>query len=85
MWVPHVFGHDAITCAALIGSATERIELGTAVVPTYPRHPTAMAQQAITAGAVRRLVLSYRSGLICQSGSLTRAPYSSAEMDRLAY
>jgi F420-dependent oxidoreductase-like protein len=54
MWVPHVFGHDAITCAALIGSATERIELGTAVVPTYPRHPTAMAQQAITAGAACR-------------------------------
>ncbi len=51
MWIPHVFEHDAITCAALVGAATERIEIGTAVVPTYPRHPTAMAQQAITAGA----------------------------------
>ena len=54
MWIPHVFGHDAISCAALVGSATERIELGTAVVPTYPRHPTALAQQALTAGAASR-------------------------------
>jgi len=51
MWIPHVFGHDAITMAALVGAATERIELGTAVVPTYPRHPTAIAQQAVTAAA----------------------------------
>ncbi len=51
MWIPHVFGHDAIGCATLAGSATERIELGTAVVPSYPRHPTAIAQQALTAGA----------------------------------
>ena len=54
MWIPHVFGHDAIGCATLIGSATERIELGTAIVPTYPRHPTAMAQQAVTAGALEK-------------------------------
>ena len=51
MWIPHVFGHDAITLAALIGRETSRIELGTAVVPTYPRHPTAIAQQALSAGA----------------------------------
>merc|ERR1711969_96750 len=51
MWIPHVFEHDAVTCAALVGAATERIEIGTAVVPTYPRHPTALAQQALTAGA----------------------------------
>ncbi|MGH7859220.1 MAG: TIGR03564 family F420-dependent LLM class oxidoreductase, partial [Candidatus Binatia bacterium] len=32
------------------GSArsTSRIEVGTAVVPTYPRHPVVMAQQALT-------------------------------------
>ena len=33
---------------------TERIEIGTAVVPTYPRHPTALAQQALTAGVACR-------------------------------
>jgi alkanesulfonate monooxygenase SsuD/methylene tetrahydromethanopterin reductase-like flavin-dependent oxidoreductase (luciferase family) len=32
-------------------NATTRLELGTAVVPTYPRHPFAMAQQALTAQA----------------------------------
>ncbi|MAZ60076.1 MAG: LLM class F420-dependent oxidoreductase [Chloroflexi bacterium] len=49
-WVPHLSnrGFDALTVISLIGLQTESIELGTAVVPTYPRHPTAMAQQAMT-------------------------------------
>ena len=51
LWVPHVFGFDAVTTCALLGRETRRIELGTAVVPTQPRHPTALAQQALTAGA----------------------------------
>jgi len=50
LWVPHVFGLDAVTACAVVGRATSRIELGTAVVPTYPRHPAALAQQALTAG-----------------------------------
>jgi F420-dependent oxidoreductase-like protein len=50
LWLAHVFGLDAITALALVGRETRRIELGTAVVPTYPRHPAAMAQQALTAG-----------------------------------
>ncbi len=54
IWIPNVFGLDAITASAAIGRETERIELGTAVVPTYPRHPTALAQQALTAGAACR-------------------------------
>ena len=54
LWLPQVFGLDAITASAVIGRETERIELGTAVVPTYPRHPTALAQQALTAGAACR-------------------------------
>lgn len=51
MWIPHVFAHDAIGIATLLGRETERIELGTAVVPTQPRHPAALAQQALTASA----------------------------------
>jgi len=51
VWVPHVFGFDAVTVAALLGRETKRIEVGTAVVPTYPRHPSALAQQALTASA----------------------------------
>ena len=50
-WIPNIFGYDAITLLALAGQVTERIELGTFVVPTYPRHPTALAQQALTAAA----------------------------------
>jgi 5,10-methylenetetrahydromethanopterin reductase len=50
-WLPNVFGLDAITTLAIAGRETQRIELATAVVPTYPRHPIAMAQQALTAGA----------------------------------
>ncbi len=51
VWMPNVFGFDAVTAAALAGRETERIEIGTAVVPTQPRHPTALAQQALTASS----------------------------------
>jgi F420-dependent oxidoreductase-like protein len=50
-WTAQVAGVDALTLLALCGSATETIEMGTAVVPTYPRHPMALAQQAITTQA----------------------------------
>jgi 5,10-methylenetetrahydromethanopterin reductase len=50
-WMANIFAYDAITAQALIGRVTRRIELGTAVVPTYPRHPMAMAQEALTANA----------------------------------
>jgi F420-dependent oxidoreductase-like protein len=50
LWVPQVFGLDAVATCALLGRETQRIELGTAVVPTQPRHPMALAQQALTAG-----------------------------------
>ena len=46
-WLSHVFGADALTLVALAGQRTERIEIGTAVVPTFPRHPAALAQQAL--------------------------------------
>lgn len=50
-WLANIFGTDAIMGAAFCAHATTRLELGTAVVPTYPRHPHAMAQQALTAQA----------------------------------
>ena len=58
-WLAQIFGIDAIMAAAILGLETTRIELGTAVVPTYPRHPNALAQQAATANALAggRLVL----------------------------
>ncbi|MBI2766698.1 MAG: TIGR03564 family F420-dependent LLM class oxidoreductase [Chloroflexi bacterium] len=51
VWIPNIFSYDAITLLALAGNVTSTIELGTFVVPTYPRHPAALAQQALTAAA----------------------------------
>lgn len=51
LWMANVFSMDAITALAVVGRETRRIELGTAVVPSYPRHPTAIASQAVTAAA----------------------------------
>ena len=48
VWLANVFSLDALTVLALAGERTSKIELGTAVVPTYPRHPHALAQQAAT-------------------------------------
>ncbi len=48
-WIPQVPGYlDAMTAIALLGRVTDRIEIGTAVVPIQTRHPVAMAQQALT-------------------------------------
>ncbi|MBL7500639.1 TIGR03564 family F420-dependent LLM class oxidoreductase [Frankia sp. CNm7] len=43
---------DALTVAALSARAVPGIELGTAIVQTYPRHPIALAGQALTVQAV---------------------------------
>lgn len=52
MWLAQAFGFDAMTAVAVVGREVPGIELGTAVVPTYPRHPIVMAQQALTAQAI---------------------------------
>lgn len=48
LWLPNIFGMDGVGACAIAGWETRRIELGTAVTPTYPRHPAALAQQALT-------------------------------------
>ena len=62
-WLPNIFSFDAITALTVIGRETERIGLGTAVTPTYPRHPTAIAQQAMTAAAATDNRLTLGIGL----------------------
>lgn len=47
-WMSNIFGLDALTALAVAGSRVPDIELGTAVVPSYPRHPGTLAQQART-------------------------------------
>lgn len=51
VWLANIFSFDAISTLAIIGREVPRIGLGTAVTPTYPRHPTAIAQQALTTAA----------------------------------
>src|SRR5687767_13646139 len=43
---------DSLTVFAAALARTQRIRLGTSIVPTYPRHPLALAQQAATVSAL---------------------------------
>ena len=58
-WIANIFGFDALTVAALAAGVTRTLELATAVVPTFSRHPFYMAQQALStqAAAGGRFVL----------------------------
>ena len=46
-----IMGIDALTAIAVAGRVVPQIEFLTAVIPVYPRHPIALAQQALTAQA----------------------------------
>ena len=50
-WLAQTGLVDAMTALAVAGSQTSEIELGTAVVPTWTRHPETMAAGALTAQA----------------------------------
>jgi F420-dependent oxidoreductase-like protein len=53
LWVPQIPGDfDAFTMITLLGRATRRVELGTAVLPIQTRHPIAMAQEVLSNQAV---------------------------------
>jgi F420-dependent oxidoreductase-like protein len=58
-WLSQIFGFDALTALAVIGREVPEIHLGTGVVPTFPRHPMMLAQQALTVQAATddRLIL----------------------------
>ena len=51
LWMANVRAFDALMTLTFIARATTRIRVGTAVTPTPPRHPSALAQQALTAAA----------------------------------
>lgn len=50
-WSPQIFSWDALTVFAVLGREVPGIELGTGVVPVYPRHPLMLAAQAMTTQA----------------------------------
>ena len=62
-WLANIFGVDALTALAAAGQGVDGFELGTAVVPTYPRHPATMAQQALTVQAALEGRLALGIGL----------------------
>ncbi|MFP6655724.1 MAG: TIGR03564 family F420-dependent LLM class oxidoreductase [Myxococcota bacterium] len=45
-------GFDAITVLGFVGQRVPDIELGTAIIPTFPRHPLALAGQVLTLRSV---------------------------------
>ncbi len=51
LWLGSAFGFDPFIALALAASSAPRLQLGTAVVPTWPRHPLVMAQQAASVSA----------------------------------
>ncbi|MGH9080095.1 MAG: LLM class F420-dependent oxidoreductase [Acidimicrobiales bacterium] len=62
-WASQIFGYDALTALAGIGREVDGIDLGTAVVPTYPRHPVMLAGQALTVQAATEGRLTLGIGL----------------------
>ncbi|GBD13740.1 Putative coenzyme F420-dependent oxidoreductase [bacterium HR24] len=54
VWFGQVMGPDVMTVLALAGARTQRIELGTSVVPVQLRHPIFMAQQALVVNSATR-------------------------------
>jgi F420-dependent oxidoreductase-like protein len=48
-WVTQFDHLDSLAVLALAGRLTRRIELGSAVAPTYHQHPAVLARQALTA------------------------------------
>jgi len=48
VYVTHIAGRDSLTVLMAYAAATERIRLGTGVLPMYSRTPVATAQQAAT-------------------------------------
>src|SRR3954469_34176 len=63
VWASQTFGVDALTALAVVGREVLDIGLGTAVVPTYPRHPMMLASQGLTTNAATGGRLSLGIGL----------------------
>ncbi|WP_205629348.1 TIGR03564 family F420-dependent LLM class oxidoreductase [Jiangella muralis] len=51
VWLSERSGWDPLTLLTAVGAAVPDVRLGTSVVRTHPRHPLALAAQALTAQA----------------------------------
>jgi 5,10-methylenetetrahydromethanopterin reductase len=63
LWSSQIFGPDTLTVLAIVGREFPSLDLGTAVVPVQPRHPTMLAAQARTVQAAMHGHLSLGVGL----------------------
>lgn len=51
LWAGQIFHLDTLTAIAVAGHEVPGLAWGTGVVPTFPRHPLALAMQAVTTNA----------------------------------
>jgi F420-dependent oxidoreductase-like protein len=63
VWLAQRGGWDALTALPALAAAAPGVELGTCVVPTYPRHPITMAAQALTVQAATGVPVHLGIGL----------------------
>lgn len=56
-------GFDALTVLSAVGQTVQTMELGTAIIPTFPRHPLTLAGQAITTANMMKQQLTLGIGL----------------------
>lgn len=93
VWLAQVFGVEALTAIAVAGREIPDLEFGTAVIPTYPRHPFILAGQAMTTraalggipgrlhlgiGLSHQLVIEQMLGLTFEKPALHMREYLSA-------
>lgn len=63
LWSSQIFGPDTLTTFAIVGREVRGADLGTAVIPVQPRHPSMLAAQARTVQAAIGGHLSLGVGL----------------------
>lgn len=63
VWLPHLLGLDPLPIFAAAAGRTASIEFGTAVVPTWPRHPLLLMQEAFSVQTISQGRLTLGVGL----------------------
>lgn len=63
LWMPQIFGLEALTTLAVVAREVPDLLVGTDVVPTYRQHPMALAGQALTVNQIANGRLTLGIGL----------------------
>ncbi len=62
-WVSQIFGYDSLTLIGILSQHIKDVSFGTAVVPIQPKHPFALALQALTVSSSMSQKLTLGIGL----------------------